>query len=889
MSEEIIQHGTLETYIPIGEFRYIDLGSTTFNQLSKSKIVSNNISECIRLKRPDALILDGGSYPAKIIAIIEYKKPDDWNTEKKKQDSIEQVSEYCHFSDVNFGIVTNGNDYELLFVNSSKKEHNFTFTSNGEQYYADYVLSNNQKISLKNIKSNKASQETLLRALLTTDSENLSISDDIDIVDPKYLAKGIWQSIWLATGDDPKKCLMTFTELFMYKYLSDLDILNEKEDGTLISFDETFSKGRDKCLQYYINNVRGYIKEVFPKGEDGTTIINGLSLKKDNKQDELFYSILEDFKKFGNLKNVSIEFKSNLFEEFLKGSNGIKLMAQFFTPRNIIRTMVNMANVSQLQDGQSICDPACGVGGFVIESMISRNIAKDFSEETDTLNSKINFSGYDLDKETIILAKASLTMLLSSKIKEYRYNLKEYANFVNSVFKSFHQSTIGSLSKTDGMYDLILSNPPYVRKGMSLYREFIKNDLNLSSFYDKEFDSKEGLFIINMVKSLKPKGRAFIVLPDGFFHTKSDRGLRNFIIEEAIIDGIISLPHRTFYTTPKKTYILCLTKKADKSDLQTSPVFNYIVTDVGESLDIARVNTDLNDLNCLAKEFKYFMADKEQYVSHDTQIFTKEIDYYRKEDMWLSERLLSDIQLKELNIKEDEEFNTLTDVSQSVTEVIKQLESIETELREADSGWEDYEYKTVTFTEIDEENNPFFSITSRLIGYKQKEYREKQVEPSEGYPLYTAAKDCVAYLPKNHEKKINVVKDNPHISIATDGDGTAGTNIILHRNPYFLNSSRLSIIINNPKILPEYIYYSLKNIKKKYGFGYTIKCNKDNLEKYIKLDIPIDDNGDFSMEYQNEIVTKMKKRENLLKQLSGYEELFKSIRKFSQFVAISEE
>lgn len=890
MSEEIIQYKSLENYISIGEFKYIDLGKTTFNQLVKEKIITNDISKEINNKQPDALILDGGGYPSKIIAVVEYKKPDEWNTVQKKRASIEQVGEYCHFSKVDYGIVTNGTDYEVLFINSNKEKHDFSFESNGQKYVADYILNKGQKAVLKNLKNDKSSQELLVKAFLTTDLDDVIISNEENVVDPRNLAKGIWQSIWLATGDDPKKCLMTFTELFMYKYLSDLGILNEKEDGTLISFEETFSKGRDKCLQYYMNNVRDYIKGVFPKGDDDTTIINGLSVKKDSNQDELFYKILEDFKDFGSLKNVSVEFKSNLFEEFLKGSNGIKLMAQFFTPRNIIRAMVNMANVSQLQEGQSICDPACGVGGFIIESMVSRNISKDFSNNNNTLTSKINYYGYDLDKQTIILAKASLTMLLSSKINEYRNNLGGYAEFVNSVFESFHKSTIGSLKKIDGQYDLILSNPPYVRKGMGLYREFISNNLELSAFYDKNYDSKEGLFVINMVKSLKPKGRAFIVLPDGFFHTKSDRGLRNFLLDETIIDGIISLPSRTFYTTAKKTYILCITKKSDVTIPQTSSVFNYIVTDVGESLDIARVNTNLEDLNCLTREYKYFMADKEQYdSSRYPQIFTKEIDYYKQEDMWMSERLLSEESLRELNIKEDEDFNTLTEVNQSIIEIATELEKLSTELNEIDNNQDNYQYKTISLKETDDNEERFFEIGASLIGYKQKEYREKQVEATEGYPLYTAAKNCVAYLPKDHDKLVRITDNRPHISIATDGDGTAGTNILLHKEPYFLNTSRLTIITNKENIIPEYIYYSLKNIKKKYGFGYTIKCNKDNLEKYIKIDVPIDKNGEFSIKAQRAIISKMERREKILKQLSNYEEVFKSIRKFSQFVAVSEE
>ena len=892
MSEEIIQYDSLNNYIPIGEFKYIDLGKTTFNQLSNLKIISNEISSVIIKKSPDALILDSGSYPVKIKAIVEYKTPEEWNTERKKAKSIKQVSEYCYFSNVDFAIITNGIDYEVFFINSNLKKHDFSFTNKDIKYYADYICwSNNQKVILKQIKNDKLSQEKLVKIFSTINSENLTINDKINTINPKQLAKGIWQSIWLATGDDPKKCLMTFTELFMYKYLSDLNILNEKEDGTSISFEETFSKGKNKCLQYYMNNVRNYIKQIFPKGEDDTTIINGLSVKKDSNQDELFYSILEDFKKFGSLKNVTIEFKSNLFEEFLKGTNGIKLMAQFFTPRNIIRTMVNMANVSQLQEGQKICDPACGVGGFILESMIARNILSDFFVDGTKLNSKIIYSGYDLDKQTIILAKASLTMLLSSKIIQYKNNLGEYANFINSVFESFHKSTIGSLSKIDGKYDLVLSNPPYVRKGMSLYRDFIENDLALKKFYTEQYDSKEGLFLINIVKSLKPGGRAFIILPDGFFHTKSNRGLRNFFINETIIDGIISLPSKTFYTTTKKTYILCITKKNEIAISQTTTVFNYIVRDVGESLDIARVNTNLEDLNNLAREFKYFIADKEHYSSNQPQIFTKEIDYYKNEDMWLSERLLSKEQIEKLKIEDENEneINTLDDVSQCISDMVNELGKINIELNEINDNQYNYKYKSVSLNECDENGILFFEITSTLIGYKQKEYREKQVESSEGYPLYTAAKNCVAYLPKNHVKLMNVKKSRPHITIATDGDGTAGTNILLHKSPYFLNSSRISIIIHKENILPEYIYYNLKNIKKKYGFGYTIKCNKDNLEKYIQFEIPIDENGNFSVEIQKDIISKMQRREEILNKISSYEETFKSIRKFSQFLAFFEE
>ena len=133
-----------------------------------------------------------------------------------------------------------------------------------------------------------------------------------------------------------------------------------------------YAKGNEFCLKYYIANVRPYIKRLFPQAKDGTTIINGLSLKKDNNQDSLFFDILTSFKKYETLKNINPEFKSRIFEDFLKGTTGKKQLAQFFTPRNVIKAIVEMADVKNLAKNTFIADPCCGVGGFLIETLLNR-------------------------------------------------------------------------------------------------------------------------------------------------------------------------------------------------------------------------------------------------------------------------------------------------------------------------------------------------------------------------------------------------------------------------------------------------------------------------------------------------------------------------------------
>ena len=62
------------------------------------------------------------------------------------------------------------------------------------------------------------------------------------------------------------------------------------------------------------------------------------------------------------------------------------------------------------------------------------------------------------------------------------------------------------------------------------------------------------------------------------------------------IQGVISLPQKTFYKTPKKTYILCIEKKENLEIIQTFSVFTYLVTDIGETLDSYREPFEKNDL-----------------------------------------------------------------------------------------------------------------------------------------------------------------------------------------------------------------------------------------------------------------------------------------------------
>ncbi|MDR0398586.1 MAG: hypothetical protein LBH33_02115, partial [Endomicrobium sp.] len=162
-------------------------------------------------------------------------------------------------------------------------------------------------------------------------------------------------------------------------------------------------------------------------------------------------------------------------------------------------------------------------------------------------------------------------------------------------------------------------------------------------------------------------------------------------------------------------------------------------------------------------------------------------------------------------------------------------------------------YKTITLGD-----SAFEFITTKL-GIRQSEYRFIDTSDRSDIPMYTAQFMPVAYVKKIYQKlPIMASENDPCISIADDGDGTAGRNIIYHTCPYYQNTSRISFRIKQNDILPEYVYYKLQNIKTLYGFNFQYKAKKENLES-VAIEIPCDNDGFYSINDQNRYITRCKK------------------------------
>ena len=677
MNEELIQRNLVEAPEKMGEWNFYNIGATTLKALKAAKIIPDRDYDEFEGKKPDALII---SKPI-VIAAIEYKTPAQLRTEKQIATAIVQELGTAQVLQARVYIVTDGK--KSFWINPATG--NEILQEDGSRISVNFDKRSTDCITLINkIRSSISASNDMIKAAAS--------------VDPLPLAEKVWQDLWAVSGATPENCLYTFVEIFIFKYLSDLGVLKG-----MYSFYDLLGRysgnNENEVLEFYASTVRIKIKELFPGNpKDKTTIINGtIFVSKDDKAvsgyASVFHRILKRFNEFGTLENIDYDFKSKLFETFLKESISKKNWGQYFTPLKVVRAIVNMVDINQ---GMEICDPACGVGKFLLEPIL-HDLHRYYHVENGELQPQITLSGFDkgFDKDeqkTIILAKANMLIYMSGMIKEHPDMTRSFAELFNDTFLLQTNSILGTLAKPiKDKYDLILTNPPYVMSGSSNLKEEIAKDETLNRHFTISAMGIEGLFMEWIVRALKPGGKAFVVVPDGIMNRSNDKKLRDFILEQCNVDAIVSLPLNTFFTTNKKTYILAMTKKIPviingipSLEKQTSPVFAYLCSEIGETRDVYRFDIDQNDLENASDLFNMFKGAKAKFSTEDKRCKIVGVDQLYEESHWCVDRWWSHDERIALGIEDEvktiglRDFRSmLVDTASAISELDEPMTEIE--------------------------------------------------------------------------------------------------------------------------------------------------------------------------------------------------------------------
>lgn len=831
MSEELIQRNLVEAPEKMGDWNFYNIGATTLKALKGAKIIPDRDYDEYEKKKPDALIVK----KPLVIAAIEYKQPKELRTDKQVAAAIAQELGTAQALQAKIYIVTDVK--KSYWINP--ETGNEILQEDGSKITLNFDKKSTECITLINkIRSSINATNDRIKAAAT--------------VDPLPLAEKVWQDLWAVSGATPENCLYTFVEIFIFKYLSDLGVLRG-----MYSFYDLLGRyagnNDNEVLEYYASVVRVKIKELFPGNpKDKTTIINGtIFVSKDDKAVSgyatVFKRILNRFNDFGTLENIDYDFKSKLFETFLKESISKKNWGQYFTPLKVVRSIVNMVDIVP---GMEICDPACGVGKFLLEPIL-HELHRYYTVEDGELKPQISLCGFDkgFDKDeqkTIILAKANMLIYMSGMIKEHPDMTQKFAQLFNDTFLLQTNSILGTLAKPiKDKFDLILTNPPYVMSGSSNLKEEISKQQELKDYFAISAMGIEGLFMEWIVRALKPNGKAFVVVPDGIMNRSNDKKLRNFILDNCYVDAVISLPLNTFFTTNKKTYILALTKKTPVNvggvatlERQTNPVFTYFCSEIGETRDVYRFDIEQNDLETASDLFNMFKGAKTKFKTSDKRCKVVPIDDFYNGSHWSVDRWWTREEKIELGIEEEEKAIDLTtyisminDTSAILTESIEPLqELIAKQLASTDKKKVSLSDKAL-FT---------LSLGKRLL---KKDF----ITAKGDIPVYSAN----VFEPFVYTDKSNIT-DFSKAYVLWGIDGEFSFNV-MERGTIFASTDHCGTIkILDDQIDPYYLAYIMEETRHKYGFDRGLRASLTNM-KAFNIDIPIKPDGSFDLDAQKSL------------------------------------
>jgi type I restriction enzyme M protein len=455
--------------------------------------------------------------------IIECKK-------KNRKDGKRQLEDYLHFSKAYLGVWFNGE--ERLFLGKIEKQGKIYFEEIPNIPRYGQRIEDIGKFKRKDLKPTHNLKATF-KAI-----RNHLAANTVGATRDEVLAQQLINLIFCKIYDE------RFTE-----------------PNDMVSFragiNEEAKEVKDRILNLFELVKRKY-KEVLDGNDTITLDVKSIAYVVGELQN---YCLIE----------AERDIIADAFETFighaLKGGQG-----QFFTPRNVIKMMVDILDPD---DEDLIIDPACGSGGFLIEAL--RHVWRKLDAEGEKYHWNKNnlqeermevalnkIKGIDKDYFLAKVSKAYMAIIGDGKSGIVcEDSLENPKNWSDATRQKIHLEN----------YSVLLTNPPFGSKipvsGEDKLKQFelghkwkqnkITGEWEKGKLKDKE--APQVLFIERCLQLLKYGGRMAIVLPDGIYGNNQLEYIRRWLLKKARIVAIIDVPVETFMpNTPTKTTIMILQK-----------------------------------------------------------------------------------------------------------------------------------------------------------------------------------------------------------------------------------------------------------------------------------------------------------------------------------------
>ena len=330
-----------------------------------------------------------------------------------------------------------------------------------------------------------------------------------------------------------------------------------------------------------------------------------LAEEKINLKTPTAMAIIKELERY-NLSDTSEDIKGIAFERFL-GRTFRGEIGQYFTPRPIVEFIIHMLEPAE---GQIICDPASGSGGFLIRffEIVRQSIHADIDREYAVFKAGVEDKN-DLSEATRAQLLRDKYALLQRELDQTIENSRMWTLANRSVYGTDANERMARTSKMnmimhgdghggvhhhngflnvngifEGRFDTILTNPPFgsnVEPTDKVQPSDVHLDDEVEKLYQRRYKAPyaeararllaavgnpigelfdlarngngklgkiktEVLFIERCLNLLKPGGKLGIVLPEGIFNNPSLAYVREFVEDRARLLAVVSLPQETF-------------------------------------------------------------------------------------------------------------------------------------------------------------------------------------------------------------------------------------------------------------------------------------------------------------------------------------------------------
>ena len=259
---------------------------------------------------------------------------------------------------------------------------------------------------------------------------------------------------------------------------------------------------------------------------------------------------------------IGVDVKGEIYEGLLeRNASEVKSGAgQYFTPRPVIEAIIHCVDP---QIGETVCDPACGTGGFLLSAYDHMKVQ---SQDRDKLRKlrEDTFTGVDIVDEVVRLSAMNL-----------------YLHGVGDNSSPVRQGD--ALSGDPGTrFDVILTNPPFGKKSsytvvgedgqVSTERENYEREDFKFTTSNKQFN-----FLQHIMTIMEVNGRAGVVLPDNvlFEAGRAGEGIRKRLLNGFNFHTLLRLSTGIWYSPGVKANVLFFDKKAASKQAQTRELWVY--------------------------------------------------------------------------------------------------------------------------------------------------------------------------------------------------------------------------------------------------------------------------------------------------------------------------